>query len=208
LRHRMRAGFFAGCPGGHRAVLFAVMHDPPGAQHPRQYPVSTPPETRQPKCGDAPVPDSVTFCGLPAALSLTLSAAVRVPVIVGWKVILIVQLAPATSELPQVCVCPKSPALVPVIAMPVMLKVVVPTFVSVTVMAALVVPTVTDPKFKLVGKSFAVVPIPLRLTFCGLPAALSLTLSAALRVPVVVGLNVILIEQLAPAASELPQVWV
>jgi len=85
----------------------------------------------------APVPDSVTFCGLPAALSLTLSAAVRVPVAVGLNVILIVQLAPAASELPQVCVWAKSPALIPVIAMPVMLKLVVPTFFSVTVFAAL-----------------------------------------------------------------------
>src|SRR5207245_10959174 len=92
--------------------------------------------------------------------------------------------------------------------MPVMLKLVVPTLVSVAVFAALVVPMATVPKFKLVGESFAVVPIPLRVTFCGLPAALSVTLSAALRVPLAVGLKVTLIVQLAPAANELPQVWV
>jgi len=90
--------------------------------------------------------------------------------------------------------------------MPVMLKLVVPTFVNVTVLAPLVVPMATVPKLRLVGESFAVVPIPLRLTFCGLPAALSLTLSVALRVPDAVGLNVTVMLQLAPAANELPQV--
>jgi len=95
-----------------------------------------------------------------------------------------------------------------VIAMPVMLKLVVPTLVSITVFAALVVPMATVPILRLVGESFAVVPIPLRVTFCGLPAALSVTLSAAVRVPDAVGLNVTLMLQLAPAASELPQVWV
>ena len=44
-----------------------------------------------------------------------------------------------------------------------------------------------------VGESFAVVPIPLSVTFCGLPAALSLMLSAAVRVPDIVGLNLTLI---------------
>ena len=92
--------------------------------------------------------------------------------------------------------------------MPVMVKVVVPTLVRVTVCAGLIVPIATTPKLKLVGESFAVVPIPLRLTFCGLPAALSLTLNAALRVPLAVGLNLTLMLQLAPAANELPQVWV
>ena len=92
------------------------------------------------------------------------------------------------------------------IAIPVIVNVVVPTFVNVTVLAELVVPTFTEPKVKLVGESFAVVPVPLSDTCCGLPAALSVTLRAALRVPLAVGLKVTLIVQLAPAASELPQV--
>ena len=92
--------------------------------------------------------------------------------------------------------------------MPVMLKLVVPTLVRVTVFAGLVVPMATVPKLRLVGESFAVVPIPLRGTFCGLPAALSVMLSAAERVPAIVGLNVTKMLQLAPIASELPQVWV
>src|SRR5436190_20599958 len=87
-----------------------------------------------------PIPLSVTFCGLPAALSLMLTAAVRVPLAVGLNVTLIPQLAPAANELPQVWVCAKFPALVPVIAMLLMVKIAVPVFLSVTVLAAHVVP--------------------------------------------------------------------
>jgi len=88
------------------------------------------------------------------------------------------------------------------------LSVVVPTLVSVTVFAALAVPTSTVPKLKLVGESFAVVPIPLSATVWGLPTPLSLTLSAAMRVPDPLGLNLTLMVQLAPTANEAPQVWV
>jgi len=87
-----------------------------------------------------------------------------------------------------------------------MLKVEVPTLVRVTVFAGLVVPMACVENVRLTGESFAVVPIPLRLTFCGLPTALSLTLNAAVRVPDAVGLNLTLIVQLAPTANELPQV--
>ena len=92
--------------------------------------------------------------------------------------------------------------------MPVIVSVVVPTLVSVTVFAALIIPMATVPKLKLVGESFAVVPTPLSVTFCGLPAALSVMLNAAVRVPDAVGLNLTLILQLAPAANEVPQVVV
>jgi hypothetical protein len=74
-------------------------------------------------------------------LSLTLTAAARVPDAVGLKVKLMEQLAPAASELPQLCVWKKSPVLIPTIAMAVMVKVVVPVFLSVAVFAPLVVPT-------------------------------------------------------------------
>jgi len=137
---------------------------------------------------------------------VTFNVALRAPVVVGLKVTLMVQLAPAANELEHVWVCPKSPASVPAIAMLVIVIAVVPTFLSVTVLAALVVPTFTDPKLRLVGVSSAVVPVPLSGTCCGLPAALSVTVKFALRAPVVDGLNVRLTVQLAAAASELPQV--
>jgi hypothetical protein len=44
-----------------------------------------------------------------------LTEAVRLPLAVGLKATLIVQLAPAATELPQVLVWAKSPALAPVI---------------------------------------------------------------------------------------------
>ena len=52
-------------------------------------------------------------------------------------------------------------------ATPIMIRLVVPTLVNVTVWAGVVVNSNTEPKFRLVGESFGVVPIPLRLTFCG-----------------------------------------
>jgi hypothetical protein len=48
-------------------------------------------------------------------------------------------------------------------------------------------------------------PIPLRVTVCGLPAALVLTFNVALGASVV-GVKVTLMVQLAPAARVLPQV--
>jgi hypothetical protein len=54
--------------------------------------------------GAVPVPERPTVWGLPLALSLILTEAVRLPLAVGVKVTLIVQLAPAATELPQVLV--------------------------------------------------------------------------------------------------------
>jgi len=56
-----------------------------------------------------PVPLSVTVWGLPAALSVIVSVPVRLPVAVGVKVTLIVQLEPAATEPAQVLVWEKSP---------------------------------------------------------------------------------------------------
>lgn len=155
-----------------------------------------------------PVPLRETLWGLPPPLSLMFRVAVRVPNAVGLNVTLMLQLAPATNEVPQVWVCAKFPAFVPVIPMPMMLKVVVPTFVKVTVCDGLVVSITTEPKLKLRGESFAIVPTPLSVTFCGLPTALSVMFTAAVRFPELVGLNVMLMLQLAPVVNEVPHVWV
>ena len=82
-----------------------------------------------------PVPERVTVCGLPAALSVITTAPVRVLVAVGVNVRLMAQLAPAASDAPQVVVCAKSP----VAPMPAMVRAALPLFESVTVCAALVV---------------------------------------------------------------------
>jgi hypothetical protein len=51
-------------------------------------------------------------------------------------------------------------------------------------------------------------PVPVRLTTCGLPEALSVTLTVPVRVPAAVGVNFTLMLQFPPAASELPQLLV
>ena len=53
-----------------------------------------------------------------------------------------------------------------------------------------------------------VVPVPERLMDCGLPEALSATMMDAVRLPLAVGVNVTVIAQLAPAATELGQLLV
>ena len=93
-----------------------------------------------------PVPVRLTFWGLPVALSVRVIAALRVSLAAGMKVTLIVQLAPAATELPQLLVCAKSLGLVPVSARLVRLKAVLPEFVKVIVWAVLVVPTVGSQK--------------------------------------------------------------
>lgn len=50
-------------------------------------------------------------------------------------------------------------------------------------------------------------PVPAKPTVCGLPGASSIMVSVPSRAPPAVGLNVTLIEQLAPAATLLPQVF-
>jgi len=65
-------------------------------------------------------------------------------------------------------------------------------------------------KERLLGERLTVaeVPVPPRLRDWGLPPALSVKLTEADRLPLAVGSNVTLIEQLAPAATEVPQVFV
>ena len=61
---------------------------------------------------------------------------------------------------------------------------------------------------KLTAGAVPIVPVPLRLTECGLPVALSVIVTTPVRVPVVVGVKVTLMLQFAPAATVLPQVLV
>ena len=81
---------------------------------------------------ETPVPERLTDWGLPVALSVMARAAPRLPAAVGLKVALIVQLAPAATELPQLLVWAKSLALTPKTAMLVTLKAELPELVRVT----------------------------------------------------------------------------
>jgi hypothetical protein len=74
------------------------------------------------------------------ALSLIETLALSLPLPVGLKVTLMLQLALAARLAGQVLVSAKSPALVPVTPMLLMLRDAFPLLVRVTVWAALVVP--------------------------------------------------------------------
>lgn len=80
-------------------------------------------------------------CGLLAALSDTLSDAVRVPDAVGENFTLILQWAPGSKEPGQLLVCAKSVAFVPLIAMLMIVSVLLPAFFTSRLFAPLVVPT-------------------------------------------------------------------
>ena len=72
-----------------------------------------------------------------------------------------------------------------------MLSVAVPLLVRVTAWAELELPTGTVENVRFVGvnTTLRLVPVPERLTMCGLPGASSVTVTVPVRVPVVVGLN-------------------
>lgn len=148
-----------------------------------------------------PVPESVTVCGLPVALVVKVSAPLRAPVAAGLKVTLIVQLEPPAKVAPQLFVWAKSP-LMPT---PLMDSVPLPEAVSVTVWAALVVLMIRDAKVSDAGAMTAsggAVPVPESVTVCGLPLALVVIRSVALRAPAAAGANRTLTVQEAPGFSE------
>src|SRR5437016_2908473 len=91
-----------------------------------------------------------------------------------------------------------------------MLSAALPVLVRVTVCETLVVLKIWRAKGRLAGDRLTAgaVPVPLSDTVCGLPVALSAIVTAPVRVPVAVGVNVTPMVQLAPAASDAPQVLV
>jgi hypothetical protein len=90
---------------------------------------------------EVPVPERATVCGLPAAPSVIVSVAARLPLTEGVKVRLMAQLAPAATLEPQLLVWAKLLELAPVTAMLAMLKSALPVFVRVIVSAVLLLPT-------------------------------------------------------------------
>ena len=84
--------------------------------------------------------------------------------------------------------------------------------VRVNTFAALVVPILCGAKVRLVGDRVTeeedATPVPASATVCGEPPALSVMTNAPVRVPLVVGLKVTEILQLAAPATPLPQVLV
>ena len=86
--------------------------------------------------GAVPAPLKLAVCGLPAALSATLRVPLRAPVAVGLNVTLMAQLALAARVeglKGQLLVWAKSPLLVPVMLMLVIVNAELPLLVRVTV---------------------------------------------------------------------------
>jgi hypothetical protein len=134
-----------------------------------------------------------------------------VPVVAGLNVTDIVQVAllPA-SVVPQGAVPPATAAKFP-LAPNESDVLAVPVFLTVTIFAALVVPTVCAANVSLVGVTVtmtvpAEAPVPERFTVCGELDAWSVIEIEPVRVPVVVGVNVMFTVQFAPAPSVLMQV--
>jgi len=149
------------------------------------------------RTGYLPVRDRSIVWGLVLALSATFKTADLGPVAAGLNVMLIVQLAPDPSEAPQVVAdCRNSSGSKPVIMIPVIVSVVGRLFFTVTVLAALVVPTVWFAYARLAGVTdTGTRPVPVSVTVCGLLVALSLKFAISVSVFVVDGVNVKLIVQ-------------
>ena len=156
-----------------------------------------------------PVPERLTVCGLPLALSVMLTEAVRLPLAEGVKVTLIAQLLPAATDPPHVLVSAKLLLLVPWTERLVISKPALPVLLRVTVRAVLVVRTCWLPKARLVGERLtADVLILKRLVACGLPVALSVRVTAAARVPLAAGVKATLVVSVtAWALLVLPSAW-
>lgn len=86
-----------------------------------------------------------------------------------------------------------------------------PPFASVTTFCPPTPPTATETQFRLAGLTEALPevdepPVPVNATVCGLPVPESVKLSVALRAPDAAGLKITEAEQLADAATLVPQV--
>ena len=153
------------------------------------------------RIGPDPLPERLTVC-VPAA-SLMVSIPVAVPIVLGVKETLMVQKAP-TARLVQLLVWLKGAAVdtLDTFIGP------VPVLVSVTLLAALVVPTICDEKPRLVGETVAAgaVPVPVIAMICVAPRLkeLSLTVNVPFTVPWAVGAKAIEAVQLDPACRRAP----
>src|SRR5437667_178069 len=159
-----------------------------------------------PTPGAVPFPLSVMICGLPPAVSARDRVQLHPADAVGLKVTLMVQFAP-THKVAWLAAPAPAPLLLSLHdALPIyelIVKAAVPVFVSVTVIAVLVVASSWLPKPRLVGANptAGAVPFPLSVMICGLPPALSTTEIHPHRAPESVRVKVTMMVQVAPAAK-------
>ena len=126
------------------------------------------------------------------------------PLATGEKVTPTVQLAPAAILGLQVSLDTAKPALTAILEK---FNDTPSRLVTVTVFGALVLPTATVPKFKVLGETVTgAVPVPIRLMAWGLVTALSVKLSVPEAGPMAVGEKVTPTLQLAWEAILAPQV--
>jgi hypothetical protein len=149
-----------------------------------------------------PTPLKATVCVPEPALSRIVNEPVRVPAAAGVKVTAMLHGALTPKAAPQLFASEKSPDAL----MPLMFSVAFPVFVSVTLMAELLVPTAWFPKLTLTVDRLAIgaaeeVPVPVKVTSCGLFEALSVIVRVPCLVPNADGVKVIEIVQLADGAS-------
>ena len=135
--------------------------------------------------GTLPVPLRLTVCGLVKASSVKVRAPVKLPLVVGVNVTPTLQLPPAATLDPQVFDAMAKPALTAMLAK---FSCTLSRFVTVTVLAVLVLPTAHVPKLRLVeDKLTGLVPFPERLTVC--VPALSVMVRRPDAEPNAVGVN-------------------
>jgi hypothetical protein len=166
----------------------------------------TPPVT-----GKLPVPESVTWCGLPPAESEIVSVADRAPAAVGLKMMPMLQLLDPPRLDPQVLpAIAKSPGSAPAIATLSKEIVVVPSLCNVTVWTALGEPTSSALKDSACGATVNVLIFPVVVpesdTLCDGLNPEWLMVKVASRVPAACGVKIIATVQLEEAARLSPQV--
>jgi hypothetical protein len=160
--------------------------------------------------GQSPVPLNETDFRAAPPPGVTRRIADLGPTVVGLKTTLTVQLPPTAIVAGQLCVRANCAGFVPARVIEVIGNNTVPVLLTFTLFAVLVPLRATLPKLNAVGETEKVdcTPVPERDTVL-LPAPPpAVTTSVATFEPVVVGLNVTLIAQLAPAATEVPQLFV
>jgi len=156
---------------------------------------------------EVPVPFSATVSvGLTGSELRIASDADLAPAAAGLNVTLTEQLAPAARLIPHVLVWVKSPGLVPVRLMLLIVSAALPVLDNVIAWAALLVFTAWLPKGRLPGFTDAtgavrVAPVPLSATVCGLAGSESEMDIAAAFAPAVLGLNATIIVQLEFAGT-------
>jgi len=141
-------GVTAGCPTGHEVGLeVESLHaGPPGPPPPV---ITAPTHNPVSVLGVTAMPLRETICGLPAALSVNVTAPFTLPVVLGTRVTLMAQLAPAASVEPQVSVSAKFA----LTAIPLIESGAVPVLVRVMSRGSLVEPTSSSPKVRLLAEN-------------------------------------------------------